>query len=433
MTVKIQSFPFPSRMPEISRDDKESASLTMADAVRATTKNFPDSRFHTQCLRRGTVSEIYQIKNLEKYGIAGNCDGVGTKPELVERLFSIFPDYTLFEWLAFDLAAMVADDAARNGLFVLAIQNNVDVNTAKDTQFIAALARGLRRAAEQGRFAILNGETAELGSRTPGYGDHHLNWNAAATVLVHEEKMYHPEHIRPGQPVVALRERSIRSNGLTRARAILENAYIQGVRGLRTREECIIHDTWERVHREIPREIVRRVLDATYIGGRPAWPHITVPWHLSPFMDLAEKLRAPSTIYTPLIYEAQGGVDGEVRVPIVAAAHISGGGVKLKAERMLEATGLGMHVEPVFPDPEGVPELIDLAQRYPDPKGGILVDDNQACEQWNRGIGFLCVTEHRQRADALIALAQSLGYEAAIAGAIIPQRSIEWRGHSWDY
>lgn len=420
-------------MPEVTKDMKERASLTFAEVVRATAEHFPEPRYRLKRLRAGALSERYVIRNLEDTAISGNSDGIGTKPEIIERSFATFHDDSVFESLAFDLAAMVSDDAARDGLFVLAIQNNLDVNSAEDPRFIAALARGLKRACDRGRFALLSGETAELGTRTPGYGPNHLNWNASAVVLVHEEKMFHPEKLSPGQPIVALRERSIRSNGLSRARAILENAYVQGVRGLRTREECIVRDTWERLHRLISEEDIRCVLNATYIGGEPAWDHFTVPWHLSPLMDLAEKLRTPSTIYTPLIYAAQGGVDGEVCVPIVAAAHISGGGVPLKAKRMAEAAGVGVHVEPVFPDPDGVPALIDLAQRYPDPKEGILVDDRTAYEQWNRGIGFLCVVEHQQRADELAALASSLGYEAKAAGEIIPERQIEWRGHTWRY
>jgi hypothetical protein len=54
-------------------------------------------------------------------------------------------------------------------------------------------------------------------------------------------------------------------------------------------------------------------------------------------------------------------------------------------------------------------------------------------EQWNGGDGFLSVTESITHADEFIALAQSMGYEAAIAGEITNQRVIEWRGEKWTY
>ncbi len=417
-------------MPEVQHDAKELASLTFADVIRATANNFPDPRYRLERVRPGSVGGRYAIKNLGEHGISGNCDGVGTKPELAERLFEWTGDYACFEQPAFDLVAMVADDAAREGHFVAAIQNNLDLGHAEDSAFVTALAQGMRRACDAGRFALLSGETAELGYRTPGYGRLNLNWNAAAIVLVNERKMFHPEALRPGQPVVALRECSVRSNGLTRARAILEQAFLSHMHCQRKRD-YVMRDVHERIGGILTEQEIGLVLDVQP-GAEGLWQRIQLPWHTI-FPEITQKLARPSTIYAPLTYEAQGGVDGDVCVPIVAAAHISGGGIPLKTERMLKLSGLGMHLDPVFPDPEGIPELIELARKHPHPQKGILVDERSACEQWNRGIGFLCVVEHQQRADELIALAESLGYEAAVAGEIIPERKIEWRGHTWDY
>lgn len=417
-------------MTEVIADAKENASVSFADVIRATAENFPEPAYQLERLQLGRVSERYAIGNLGNKLISGNSDGIGTKAELAERLFAATGDYSHFTNPAHDLVAMVADDAAREGHFVLGIQNNLDVNTASDPRFIEALAIGLRRACFAGKFALLSGETAELGTRTPGYGDHHLNWNASAVVLIHPEKMFHPENLKPGQPIVALRERSIRSNGLTRARAILEQAHISK-RQYTFRREAIVEGIRQALAGKFSAADIDLILSSTAHQQR-LWDQISLPWH-EDFLELTQKLATPSTIYTPLIYEAQGGVDCDGRVPIVAAAHISGGGIPLKAKRLVERAGVGAHILPVFPDPEGIPELMDLAQRYPHPNKGVLVDDRSACEQWNRGIGFLCVTETQEHADQLIQLAKLNGYEATTAGQIIPQRKIEWRGHEWTY
>jgi phosphoribosylaminoimidazole (AIR) synthetase len=99
----------------------------------------------------------------------------------------------------------------------------------------------------------------------------------------------------------------------------------------------------------------------------------------------------------------------------------------------VERKGVGVRIDPVFPDPDGVPELMELAQTYADPEKGPLVDDRKKCEQWNCGQGFLCVIENMKHADQLIALAASMGYEAAQVGEVTDTKSIEWRGHTWTY
>jgi phosphoribosylaminoimidazole (AIR) synthetase len=165
-------------------------------------------------------------------------------------------------------------------------------------------------------------------------------------------------------------------------------------------------------------------------NGRTLMEHASLPWHET-YPDITKKLLNPSTIYAPLIAAAQGGVDGDVQVPLVACAHISGGGVPLKAGRMLSAKGLGMHLDTVFPDPEGIPELVELARCHPHADGSVLVDERTACEQWNRGVGFLCVLENESDSDVLLDLAQKLGYEAALAGITTENPQISWRGHVW--
>jgi phosphoribosylaminoimidazole (AIR) synthetase len=408
-------------MPEVVRDHKEEASRTFADVIKRTRDLFPERAYRPQ--------PPYGDINMGRHGTKANSDGVGTKSELAERLADFYNDPKYVETIAFDLAAMVVDDAVRDGLFVVGLNNIADVNSAADPEFVAALARGIEAACIKGRFPLLDGETAELGSRAPGWGKNHLNWNATAKTLVNHDKVIDGSKLRPGQWVVALRERSIRSNGLTAARGIIQNAYLQKNEQVATHREFVAKHL--RSCAGLSDQQAEKIQNDPLFSS-PLNDHVLPPWHQE-YPQLTQKLLTPSTIYSPLMYEAQGGVDGDVRIPLVACANISGGGVQLKASRMLEKRNLGLHMGTPFDDPEGVRELLDLSQRYRFKKDGKLFTDRMACEQWNRGVGFICVTEYPGQAYELVKLAAEMGYEADIAGEITDKRAIEFRGHTWDY
>ncbi len=422
---------------KVITDDKEHAALTFARVVEATRDLFPEEKYRPRVIQARKLNTQYGI-NAGSHEVFGNGDGTGTKPELAERL--AWPkQYGHFESVAHDGAAMVADDVAREGHFVLGIVNNLDVNSAEDKEFIAALAKGAYEACLKGQFPLLNGETAELGHRTAGWGTNRLNWNMTALKLINRKKLIDGSELAPGQPVVALKEKSIRSNGLTRARKILETTYIQEKCGreFTYRDHFIrefvrekIGDIWKK----LDDDDLATILESTPLGA-DIYDQIQIPWHESFRKEVKEILRA-STIYAPAIYAAQGGVDGKVQVPIVAAAHISGGGIPLKGKRMVEERSLGLALDPVFPDPEAVTMLMRIAGKYPtlelDDRRP-LIDERSACEQWNRGVGFLTVHQDMPTATDFVQLAISLGYEAAIAGKIIDEKAVHWRGQTWTY
>lgn len=178
-------------------------------------------------------------------------------------------------------------------------------------------------------------------------------------------------------------------------------------------------------------ERINRFLDDMFPGSNVV-EQIQLPWHKE-FPEETEMLLTPSTIYSPLIYEAQGGVDGAVNIPLVACAHISGGGVPLKGKRMIpKGMDVGLQLDTVFPDPAGIPRLMELAQQHPKADGSFLVNNRTATEQWNRGVGFMCVVENQQQADELIAMAACMGYEAKTMGQTTNERKIHWRGETWN-
>lgn len=409
---------------ELSSDQKDQASLTLGNVIVQTRENFPDPRYRPQVYLDTPQYHIYGI-NPHPYSIWVTADGIGTKPELAERLCEVYGarDYSHFEGLAFDTFAMIESDVARWGQFLLGIVQIIDTNRATP-EMISALARGCKRACDQGRFALLNGETAELGYRVSGYGSSRINWNAVGVSLVVPNKLILGQNLEAGQPIVALRETSIRSNGLSKARQILEAAYIQAM-GAPSKEDMIadmIADGLE--HRKIL-AILSEAL------GHDVVEQVLLPWH-DLYPEVAQELLKPSTLYGRLINEAQGWVDGKKLVDITAAAHISGGGVPEKVKRMLESRRLGAHIDPVFPDPKGVEMLLQIAKTLPD-EGRYLIDNQTACRQWNRGIGFVVVTRDKLDATLLCRLAESMDYEAAVVGEILDEPKIEFRGHTWTY
>lgn len=420
-------------MSEKIFDEKANASLTLGDVVRQTAHNFPDSRFHPQVYAQ---TQFYTISGIRagEYAFSANSDGLGTKLEFSERLYakSILdgkPDPEVFTDRAFDLMAMIESDAARWGMYLPAITNTIDFNTASDVRVVSAIAKGLKNAADAGQFAVINGETAELGYRTSGYGDVHINWNASANPLANPDKLFLGKELAPGQPVVAVRETSIRSNGLTMARAILEADYMvqQGLSGKK-----------EYVERELTRQGVvlgdKDIIGIlTTIFGHDALEQVLPPWHeLQP--EVTKQLSMPSKLYSPLIYSAQGKIDEPKNVDIIAAAHISGGGIPEKAKRMLQTKRLGVSIDSVFPEPSGIQSLVEIYNALPDfAKEGLKLNDRIASEQWNRGIGFLIVTKNMEEAKKLIDLGTAKDYQLAIAGKIIDKSEVQFRGHTWQY
>ena len=412
----------------LSPDQKGQASITMGDVIRRTRNNFPEARFRPQIYKETTNYTIAGI-DPSPYRFWVTADGIGTKPELAERLLDETSDPSHFEGLAFDTFAMIDGDEARFGRFLVGIAEVLDANSAIDQRVIAALAKGAEEACNKGRFAFLNGETAELGYRTSGYGNTRVNWNAVGISIVNEEKLILGDGLQPGQLVVAFREPSIRSNGLSKARTIIETAYLQGLH-FDSKQEMVAHFLRTRGMRGSNQEIENELRN---LFGHDALEQVLIPWHKK-FPDVTKQLLKPSILYDPIIYDAQGGVEGERKVNMIAAAHISGGGVPEKGKRMVESKKLGLAVNAIFPDPDGVQSLLAIAEKLPQEiRQKIGINDRIACEQWNRGIGFMVVVPNQEEAKKLIDIAGQHECEAGIAGEVIDQPELQFKGYKWRY
>lgn len=293
----------------------------------------------------------------------GGSDGVATKAELAERAGR-------FDTLAYDLLAMVCDDAVIRGGEPILLKSVLDVNTlgTDDSRlgFIEQLAKGYVEAAKLAGVVIINGELAQLNDRIGNLDTFHLEWSADVTWFAHESRLITGYEVKPGNSIVAFEEPGLRCNGISLVRTLLREHY---------------GEDWQSV----------KLGDKTLI-------------------DLA---LAPSIIYTPILNELIGGYDltTKAKARIHAAAHITGGGIPEKLGRALRASGYGASItDPFNPSP-----LMLLCQELGN------VTDKEAYKTWNMGNGMMIVTPDPE---VVVATAQSHGVNAKIIGAITKDPAI---------
>src|SRR3989338_4528423 len=123
-------------------------------------------------------------------------DGVGTKMELAERVNN-------HRTIAYDLFAMVCDDAVVRGAEPVLIGSILDVNSLgkggiTHIEPVKQLAEGYIEAAKAANVAIVNGEVAELGSRVAGFGSFNYNWGAAVVWFAKKDRMFTGKEIKEG-------------------------------------------------------------------------------------------------------------------------------------------------------------------------------------------------------------------------------------------
>jgi phosphoribosylformylglycinamidine cyclo-ligase len=292
-------------------------------------------------------------------------DGVGTKVEIGERI-------ARHDTIAFDLLAMVCDDAVVRGGEPVVVGTVLDVNCLgrEGESYLAAvrqLAKGYVEAAAEAGVAVINGEVAELGVRVQGFGPFTYNWSAGVLWFARRDRMFTGFEIQPGDALVGLREKGFRSNGLS-----------------------------------LVRQIFCRQLGEN--------------WHESSFQgsSLGELVLWPSRIYTRPVAAMLGGIQDEPRATVHGVAHITGGGIPGKLGRVLKPRRLGAHLDAPFPPGDVVLYCQEL--------GG--VPDEEAYRTWNMGQGMIIVTPEPDKA---IALAEEYGVEGRVIGAVTASPGITIR------
>lgn len=282
-------------------------------------------------------------------------DTAGTKVEIAHRVGK-------HDTIAFDLFAMVCDDALIRGGEAVLVGSNLDIKSlGSDDRYLPImreLAEGYVAAAKEANVAIINGEIAQMGSLMHGYGDFPYHWGAACIWFARKEKLLTGMEIKEGDAVVMLKERGFRCNG------------------------------WS---------LVRKVFEAAH-GPE---------WHTTPFGSTTLGLAAltPSIIYSRCVVGLHGGFETEGSSVIHGVAHITGGGVPEKMMRVLRPSGLGARLTDLFE----VPEITAYCQKTGN------VSDHDAYRTWNMGQGMALITPEPEK---VVAEAAKFGIEAKIAGVI---------------
>jgi phosphoribosylformylglycinamidine cyclo-ligase len=290
-------------------------------------------------------------------------DGVGTKAMLAERLHK-------FDTVAFDLLAMVCDDAVVRGAEPVIMGSILDINTlgqgAQRLPLIEQLASGYVAAARDANVAIVNGEIAQLGEHVGTSEDFSFSWGSGLVWFAHEQRMFTGQEVKPSDTIVGLQEPGMRSNGYS---------------------------------------LLRQILQATY--GED--------WLSVPFEGTTLGLAAlhPSRIYARAVVEMFGGWSLETKPAAVlhGVAHITGSGLPGKLGRTLKPSGWGAVIDHPFDPCALMLHCQKLGQ----------VTDHEAYRAWNMGQGMAVITPEP---DKVMAVAKRHDIIAQVIGRVTEEPGI---------
>jgi len=289
-------------------------------------------------------------------------DGVGTKAEIAQRM-------NKHDTIAFDLIAMVCDDAILRGGEPVLVGSILDTNTLGTDEsrlpVIKQLAEGYVKAAKAANVAVINGELAQLSDAVGGYGNFVYNWGAALVWFARKEKLFTGKETKLGDSIVVLEEKGFRSNGLS---------------------------------------LVRKVFKEKF-GDE---------WHNKEFKGkkLGEHVLEPSTIYSKAIVHIHGGFKTKGCCEIHGVVHITGGGIREKIARVLKPSGFGAELNDLFEPCDAMKYCQELGK----------INDKEAYRAWNMGQGLAVITPEP---DKVIEEAKKFGINAKVAGNVIDEKKIK--------
>lgn len=310
--------------------DYASSGVNIAQGDKASRAAYTNAK-KTFSSRKGKIGEPFVMDggfsgalDMGDYLLVQNDDGVGTKMEIAERLKK-------YDTLGQDLVAMVADDALCVGAEVISLSNTIDTPLV-ETAAIETLTAGLAECCKAQKIVIPGGEIAELSDALNG-----MVWNATAIGIVKKEKFITGQNIHPGQKIIGLKGRVLRSNGMTLARKICEEKF----------------------------------------GS---------DWHRHQWRDgqsWGEILLTPSKVFhRTLLDQLVGDFEGERSFPIQGIVHITGGGIPGNLPRILPS-GMGAQLHNLH---EPHPAIQDLQ------KIGNL-DEEECYRTWHCGTAMMLVVE----------------------------------------
>jgi phosphoribosylformylglycinamidine cyclo-ligase len=303
----------------------------------------------------------------------GGSDGVATKTEFAERA-------NRFDTLAFDLMAMICDDAVIRGAEPVTVKTVLTVNTLgqDDTRlkYITQLGKGYIAAAKKANVVVINGEIAQHNNRMGSLHKFTLDWSGDVTWFANKTRLINGFKVKPGDYLIGLEEPGLRCNGTSLIRSTLKTFY---------------GERWEDIK----------------LGTK----------------RLIELALAPSLIYSPAVVDMTGGLSlkRKPRAVLHGAAHITGGGIPEKLGRALKPSGLGALID----DPFVPGKLMAHCQEIGN------ISDREAYRTWNMGQGMILISS--DFAD-IIKVAEEFGFKAKVIGRVTkkPGITIHSTGYNHD-
>ncbi len=278
--------------------------------------------------------------------LVSSTDGVGTKALVAQATGR-------FTTIGVDLVAMCVDDLVCQGAEPLFFLDYIAVGRL-DPDHIDQLVEGVADGCRQAGCALVGGEMAEHpGAMEPGEFD----LVGFAVGIADRDALITGARIAPGDVLIGLPSRNLRSNGFSLARRVLL-------------------------------ERAQRPLDGPAYAGA----HHT----------LADELLAPSVIFSPAIAALQKTVD------VRGVAHITGGGIPGNLDRILPR-GTAAEVDRGSWE---VPPIFDEIQRL-----GSVTDDEMS-RVFNMGVGMIVVVPVSESFKALDVL-RAAGHRAVTIGRIV--------------
>ncbi len=315
--------------------------------------------------RKGMIGEPFALDggfsgalDFGDFLLVQNDDGVGTKSEIAERT-------GVYDTLGEDLLCMVADDAICVGAETVSITNTLDVPVV-NAEVIDQLTKGLAEACKREKVVIPGGEIAEVGDAC-----NKMVWNATAVGIVEKDKFFSGQKVKPGQKIIGLRGRVLRSNGISLARKICEVSF---------------GSDWHN----------------TEWKDGITWGHI---------------LLTPSKIFHRLVLDNVIGGFGQKRpFDVSGIVHITGGGVPGNVPRIFPDKKLGAKFHDLHEPHQAIKDLQKLGN----------VDEKECYRTWNCGTALMIFCDS-QYADAICKKLNSADREidAKIVGEVNDTGTIE--------
>lgn len=302
-------------------------------------------------------------------------DGAGGKPQF----FTLVGTPEVFYDLGWEIITMTADDFGRSKRFHGVIANEMNVKNITNENFplFEATMKGYGNALKESNLVNITGETAIMKNSITAFcdtGDPEqliLTWGATCIGLSHRNLLTDNSKIKPGMYVVGFEEKGYRCNGGTFLTKVTQN-------------------TWGSDPKDIAED--------------------------KEALDFVKRLTVPSKSYAKTMTRIAGwhpdASIGEPLAEIVAAAHITGGGMGKFAEILPRETCAYLSN---MPKP---PEVLLKAQELSWDTDFRLYDE-KAYTTFHGGFGMVLVARTKEDAQIIIKEAKKDGIEAKIAGQIL--------------